>query len=82
MIEVEGIANIQPAVAGLPERFLILRDEQLGTGLNGGPQATPNYPFWDASDQLRDSSLSILHTRHHQDVEQRFRVLAGRQCGR
>jgi FtsP/CotA-like multicopper oxidase with cupredoxin domain len=49
MIEVEGIANIQPAVAGLPERFLILRDEQLGTGLNGGPQLTTNYPFWDAS---------------------------------
>ena len=28
MIEVEGIANIQPAVADLPERFIILRDQQ------------------------------------------------------
>ncbi|HTT85321.1 MAG TPA: multicopper oxidase domain-containing protein [Rhizomicrobium sp.] len=49
LIEIEGIANIQPAVAGLPERFLILRDEQLGSSVNGGPQATQNYPFWDAS---------------------------------
>ena len=49
MIEVEGIANIQPAVAGLPERFLILRDEQLGNAINGGPQASTNYPFSDAS---------------------------------
>lgn len=49
MIEVEGIENIQPAVAGLPERFLILRDEQLGNAINGGPQASPNYPFWDVS---------------------------------
>lgn len=49
MIEVEGIANIQPAVSGLPERFLILRDEQLGNAINGGPQASTNYPFWDAS---------------------------------
>jgi len=49
MIEVEGIENIQPAVSGLPERFLILRDEQLGNAIHGGPQASPNYPFWDAS---------------------------------
>src|SRR5207253_10848591 len=27
-IEVEGIANVQPAVAGLPERYLVLRDQQ------------------------------------------------------
>jgi FtsP/CotA-like multicopper oxidase with cupredoxin domain len=49
LIEVEGIANIQPAVAGLPERFLILRDEQLGSAINGGPAATSVAPFWDAS---------------------------------
>jgi FtsP/CotA-like multicopper oxidase with cupredoxin domain len=43
LIEVEGIANLQPVVAGLPERYLILRDEQLGfAGL------TPS-PFWDVS---------------------------------
>jgi FtsP/CotA-like multicopper oxidase with cupredoxin domain len=49
MIEIEGIANIQPAVTGLPERFLILRDEQLGAAITGGPLATAQAPFWDAS---------------------------------
>jgi len=45
-IEVEGIENIQPAVAGLPQRYLVLRDQRLGA---------PNYdtvltgPFWDVS---------------------------------
>lgn len=43
LIEVEGIANLQPAVAGLPERYLILRDEQLG--FRGLAPA----PFWDVS---------------------------------
>jgi len=49
-IEVEGIANVQPAVTGLPERYLVLRDQQLrfqshrpdGHGL--GP-----IPNWDLS---------------------------------
>jgi FtsP/CotA-like multicopper oxidase with cupredoxin domain len=45
LIEVEGIANIQPSVAGLPERYLVLRDEprvgQLGL-------AVP-MPNWDVS---------------------------------
>lgn len=50
LIEVEGIANIQPAVAGLPERYLILRDEQLGFDLTGGGiTAHAPAPFWDAS---------------------------------
>jgi FtsP/CotA-like multicopper oxidase with cupredoxin domain len=49
LIEIEGIANIQPAVSGLPERFLILRDEQLGSAIIGGPVATTIAPFWDAS---------------------------------
>ena len=45
-IEVEGIENIQPAVAGLPQRYLVLRDQRLGA---------PNFdtlltgPFWDVS---------------------------------
>ena len=55
-IEVEGIANIQPAVAGLPERFLVLRDQQrifqsnLPPGKRGasGDPFTP-VPFWDVS---------------------------------
>ncbi len=47
-IEVEGIANIQPAVAGLPERYLVLRDQMRvappGAGFN--PFTAPN---WDVS---------------------------------
>jgi FtsP/CotA-like multicopper oxidase with cupredoxin domain len=44
-IEVEGIANIQPAVAGLPERFLILRDQQYAYGF----PTTTAPPNWDVS---------------------------------
>ncbi len=45
IIEVEGIANIQPAVAGLPQRFLVIRDQQLGFKKIG----TSPPPFWDIS---------------------------------
>ncbi len=44
VIEVEGIANIQPAVAGLPERFIVLRDQQFVE-----MPVSNNYPFWDVS---------------------------------
>lgn len=47
-IEVEGIANIQPAVAGLPERFLVLRDQQLAYSGAKPAQVGPA-PFWDVS---------------------------------
>ncbi len=43
-IEVEGIANVQPAVAGLPERYLVLRDQQRVT-----MPETNLAPFWDVS---------------------------------
>jgi len=44
-IVVEGIQNIQPAVAGLPERILIIRDQQrVAHHAKGNP--TPN---WDVS---------------------------------
>jgi FtsP/CotA-like multicopper oxidase with cupredoxin domain len=49
-IEVEGIANIQPAVAGLPERYLVLRDQRLGAPLLGtGPDPNGPVPNWDVS---------------------------------
>jgi len=48
MIEVEGIANIQPAVAGLPERFLILRDQQFTEDASKG-SGLPAAPFWDTT---------------------------------
>ena len=43
-IEVEGIANVQPAVAGLPERFIVLRDQQFVEF----PDSTLA-PYWDVS---------------------------------
>ena len=45
VIVVEGIENIQPAVAGLPQRILVLRDQPL---LNGIGTHSPA-PFWDVS---------------------------------
>src|SRR4029077_878233 len=45
-IEVEGIANLQPAVKGLPQRFLVFRDQPLRhSALNKKKLA----PFWDIS---------------------------------
>ena len=48
MIEVQGIANIQPAVAGLPERFIILRDQEFVETPDQGA-GLPAAPFWDTS---------------------------------
>ncbi len=48
VIEVEGIQNIQPAVAGLPQRFIVLRDEPLVGSLNGESHFEP-VPNWDVS---------------------------------
>jgi FtsP/CotA-like multicopper oxidase with cupredoxin domain len=48
MIEVEGIANVQPAVAGLPERFIILRDQRFEGNPSRGA-GLPAAPFWDAT---------------------------------
>jgi FtsP/CotA-like multicopper oxidase with cupredoxin domain len=45
LIEVEGIANLQPIVAGLPERFLSVRD-QAETTL---PVKGKTVPSWDIS---------------------------------
>jgi FtsP/CotA-like multicopper oxidase with cupredoxin domain len=47
-IVVEGLENIQPAVSGLPERLLVLRDQQLGVppGHRSNQQPVPN---WDIS---------------------------------
>ncbi|HSC17864.1 MAG TPA: multicopper oxidase domain-containing protein [Rhizomicrobium sp.] len=44
-IVVEGIENLQPIVAGLPERILVLRDQPLSFGPTQGSKA----PFWDVS---------------------------------
>ncbi|HVV64030.1 MAG TPA: multicopper oxidase domain-containing protein [Rhizomicrobium sp.] len=50
-IEVEGIENIQPAVAGLPQRYLILRDMPLMAAPRAEGALPPQNPrpFWDLS---------------------------------
>jgi FtsP/CotA-like multicopper oxidase with cupredoxin domain len=47
-IEVEGIANYQPVVQGLPQRFLVFRDQPLQNPPGAGPTPT-EVPFWDVS---------------------------------
>jgi FtsP/CotA-like multicopper oxidase with cupredoxin domain len=47
-IEIEGMANFQHAVQGLPQRFLVFRDQPL----QNPPQnqrTAPTAPFWDVS---------------------------------
>jgi FtsP/CotA-like multicopper oxidase with cupredoxin domain len=44
-IVVDGIQNVQPAVAGLPERVLVVRDQVLPNDLDDKPGA----PAWDVS---------------------------------
>jgi FtsP/CotA-like multicopper oxidase with cupredoxin domain len=46
-IIVEGIENIQPAVAGLPQRLLVLRDQPLL--VSGNIKGKESQPFWDVS---------------------------------
>ncbi|MGD0144491.1 MAG: multicopper oxidase domain-containing protein [Rhizomicrobium sp.] len=45
LIEVEGIANIEPTVAGLPERFLSVRDQPV----TAMPVQGEVVPYWDLS---------------------------------
>jgi FtsP/CotA-like multicopper oxidase with cupredoxin domain len=45
-IIVDGIENIQPAVAGLPQRLLVMRDQPL---LNSGAPDEGPMPNWDVS---------------------------------
>lgn len=44
-IVVEGIESLQPAVAGLPQRLLIVRDQMVA----GSPTPGGNVPSWDLS---------------------------------
>ena len=44
-IIVEGVENIQPAVAGLPERVLMVRDQTIPNGPTPGGRV----PSWDVS---------------------------------
>jgi FtsP/CotA-like multicopper oxidase with cupredoxin domain len=46
VIEVEGLANLQPAVSGLPQRYLTIRDQNVAS--NPVPGHGPQ-PSWDIS---------------------------------
>jgi FtsP/CotA-like multicopper oxidase with cupredoxin domain len=48
-IVVEGIEKIQPAVSGLPERLLIIRDQPLASSPLSKPAGAPRIPNWDVS---------------------------------
>jgi len=47
-IEIEGIANLQPAVAGLPQRFLVFRDQPLQSPPKNQHNPVTS-PYWDVS---------------------------------
>ncbi len=78
MIEVEGIANVQPAVAGLPERFIILRDQEFVENPVQG-QGLPAAPFWDTSINYVPRQLSAIQDRDDHDAVRNPGVLARRQ---
>ena len=46
-IVVDGIENVQPAVSGLRQRILIVRDQE--TEIPGEPTAGSNVPSWDVT---------------------------------
>jgi FtsP/CotA-like multicopper oxidase with cupredoxin domain len=48
-IVVEGIQNVQPAVAGLPERVFVIRDQLLPVGDPGESAPGGPVPGWDLS---------------------------------
>jgi FtsP/CotA-like multicopper oxidase with cupredoxin domain len=48
-IIVEGIENIQPAVAGLPERVLVIRDQPRASSPFSKPANAGAIPNWDVS---------------------------------
>jgi FtsP/CotA-like multicopper oxidase with cupredoxin domain len=52
-IVVDGIENIQPAVSGLPERILIVRDQKVA----GNPSPGGAVPSWDLSVPISYPSL-------------------------
>ena len=69
-IEVEGIANVQPAVAGLPERYLVLRDQQriIQSDPPGHSLKSGGYPFTPVPNlgcfgELRAGFLAALSSR-------------------
>lgn len=49
VIIVEGIENLEPAVAGLPERVLVLRDQVLAAPPSGPAADEEDEPSWDVS---------------------------------
>ncbi|HEY8032264.1 MAG TPA: multicopper oxidase domain-containing protein [Methylocella sp.] len=68
LIVVEGIENLQPAVARLPQRFLVVRDQLVEAPLNA--QVTP--PSWDLT-------LNYVPISYPQLIPAVIEVLPGRK---
>jgi FtsP/CotA-like multicopper oxidase with cupredoxin domain len=49
LIEVQGIQNIQPVVAGLPQRYIVLRDEEQRHADQSRRANWEVMPFWEVS---------------------------------
>ena len=71
---VDGIENIQPAVAGIPERVLVVRDQTVA----GEPEHGFDVPAWDLTlnyvpISYPDLTPAVISTRYNQ--QQFWRVL-------
>ena len=69
VIEVEGIANLQPAVSGLPQRYLTIRDQAVMS--NPVPGKGPQ-PSWDIS-------LNYVPISYPQEKPALIKMNAGQQ---
>jgi FtsP/CotA-like multicopper oxidase with cupredoxin domain len=74
-IVVEGVENVQPAVAGLPERILVIRDQNVGAS----PIPSQAAPAWDVS--LNYVPIPRLYPRDHRHQSAQAGILARRQRG-
>jgi FtsP/CotA-like multicopper oxidase with cupredoxin domain len=72
VIEVEGIANLQPAVSGLPERILVMRDQTLATTKKTGVQPSMDVSLNYIPVPYPDYPPAILQTNPGQQEFWRF----------
>ena len=60
-IIVDGIETIPAAVAGLPQRVFVIRDQNVA----GNPTPGGSVPSWDVTYQLHPDSISRTDACHH-----------------
>ena len=82
-IIVEGIEKIQPAVANLPQRLLMVRDNPLPGSDDKKGNSSEEEPGLGFVSELCSCPISQVHAQHHSDQGERETILAaGRHCGR